>query len=87
MDALPEGLSTFRFHDLRHTAVSRMITAGQPLPIIATVVGWCLSTVVDMAERYGHFEQDALRRAVQAIAAPPSEVPCEPPLHPTASSS
>jgi integrase len=75
-DKLPEALSTFRFHDLRHTAVSRMIEAGQPLPIIAKVVGWRLSTVVEMAERYGHFEQDALRRAVEAIAAP-STVPGE----------
>ncbi|HMD21640.1 MAG TPA: hypothetical protein VKH40_15030, partial [Alloacidobacterium sp.] len=46
-------------------------------PIIAKVVGWRLSTVVDMAERYGHFEEDALRRAVEAIGAPVS-VPAAP---------
>ena len=28
-----------RFHDLRHTAVSRMIAARVPLPIIAKIVG------------------------------------------------
>jgi integrase len=39
LEKLPEGLTRFRFHDLRHTAVSRMIAAGQPLPIIAKVVG------------------------------------------------
>jgi integrase len=69
-DGLPTGASEFRFHDLRHTAVSRMIEAGQPLPIIAKVVGWKLSTVVEMAERYGHFEEDAMRRAVESIGAP-----------------
>lgn len=76
LSELPEALSAFRFHDLRHTAVSRMITAGQPLPIIAKVVGWKLSTVIEMAERYGHFEEDALRRAVETIGTPaPYETP------------
>jgi len=39
---------------------------------IAKVVGWRLSTVIEMAERYGHFEESALRRAVEAIAAAPT---------------
>jgi hypothetical protein len=47
-----------------------MIMAGQPLPVIAKVVGWRLSTVVDMAERYGHFDDGALRRAVESIGTP-----------------
>lgn len=78
-ETLPAGANSFRFHDLRHTSVSRMIVGGVPLPVIAKVVGWRLSTVVDMAERYGHFEEDALRRAVESIGmgtpaspAPPS---------------
>jgi len=45
--------------------------SGQPLPIVAKVVGWRLSTVVEMAERYGHFEEDALRRAIESIRTPP----------------
>ncbi|HEY3706045.1 MAG TPA: integrase [Terracidiphilus sp.] len=73
LEQLPAGLVSFRFHDLRHTAVSRMIAAGQPLPIIAKVVGWRLSTVIEMAERYGHFEESAMRRAVEAIAAVPHD--------------
>jgi integrase len=77
-DKLPDGAAGFRFHDLRHTAVSRMIAAGRPLPIIAKVVGWRLSTVVEMAERYGHFQEDDMRRAVEAISAP-SPIPCESP--------
>ena len=40
VDELPAGLMGVRFHDLRHTAVSRMIAARIPLPIIAKIVGW-----------------------------------------------
>jgi hypothetical protein len=54
-----------------------MIASGQPLTIIAKVVGWRLSTVIEMAVRYGHFEVSALRRAVEAIAAAPM-APYEP---------
>ena len=28
-----------RFHDLRHTAVTRMLEAGTPLPTVAAIVG------------------------------------------------
>lgn len=54
-----------------------MLAAGQPLPVIAKVVGWRLSTVIEMAEWYGHFGESALRRAVEAIAAVPT-VPNDP---------
>ena len=54
-DTLPLGLTGIRFHDLRHTAVSRMIAAGIPLPIIAKIVGWSGGTMAKMAARYGHF--------------------------------
>jgi len=58
---LPVGLFGVRFHDLRHSAVSRMISAGVPLPIIAKIVGW--SDVAKMAARYGHFGIEELRTA------------------------
>jgi len=48
---LPVGLIGVRFHDLRHTAVSRMIAARVPLPIIAKIVGWTASTMAKMAAR------------------------------------
>jgi integrase len=57
-----------RFHDLRHTAVSRMIDAGVPLPKIAKIVGWAPATMVRMAARYGHFNLDSLRDAVASIS-------------------
>jgi integrase len=66
---LPPGLVAVRFHDLRHSAVSRMIEAGIPLPKIAKIVGWAPSTMVKMAARYGHFSLDTLRDAVESIAA------------------
>ena len=67
VEELPAGLVTARFHDLRHTAVSRMIAAGIPLPMVAKIVGWSPSTMAKMAARYGHFGLDELRSAVEAI--------------------
>lgn len=70
MDELPAGLVAVRFHDLRHTAVSRMIAARVPLPIIAKIVGWSAGTMAKMAARYGHFGMEELRGAVEAISTP-----------------
>jgi integrase len=67
---LPVGLTSVRFHDLRHTAVSRMIAAGIPLPMIAKIVGWSAGTMAKMAARYGHFGIEELRGAVEAISTP-----------------
>jgi integrase len=63
-----------RFHDLRHTAVTRMINAGIPIPIIAQLVGWSTSTMIAMASRYGHHSQEALRTAVESISGAGSPV-------------
>lgn len=70
---LPAALVAVRFHDLRHTAVSRMIAARIPLPIIAKIVGWSAGTMAKMAARYGHFGMDELRGAVEAISSPKIE--------------
>ncbi len=64
---------TCRFHDLRHTAVSRMLEAGVALAKVAKIVGWAPSTMVQMAARYGHFTLDELRGAVEAISQGPVE--------------
>jgi hypothetical protein len=45
-----------------------MIQAKIPIPIIAQLVGWSPTTMWEMAERYGHFSQDELRKAVEAIS-------------------
>jgi integrase len=57
-----------RFHDCRHTAVSRMLDAGTPLPKVAKIVGWSPATMVRMAARYGHFALEELRGAVESIS-------------------
>ena len=50
-----------RFHDLRHTAASRMLDSGIPLMKVAAIMGWSPATAINMAKRYGHFTLDSLR--------------------------
>ncbi|MFY9680360.1 MAG: tyrosine-type recombinase/integrase, partial [Candidatus Sulfotelmatobacter sp.] len=72
----PEGMESketipalvCRFHDLRHTAVSRMLNAGIPIAKVAKIVGWSSATMVRMAARYGHFSLNELRGAVESIS-------------------
>ncbi len=56
-----------RFHDLRHTGCTRMLEAGVPFSVVATIMGWSPSTTVRMARRYGHIGQIAQRQAVNAL--------------------
>jgi len=65
---LPAGLIAVRFHDMRHTAVSLLISARVPLPIIAKIVGWSTSTTAKMVSRYGHFGTEELCGAVDSIS-------------------
>ena len=58
-----------RWHDLRHTAVTRLLESGQTLPMVASIMGWSPSTTVRMAQRYGHISTDARRAAMEAMAA------------------
>jgi integrase len=58
-----------RFHDLRHTGCTRMLEAGIPFSVVATVMGWSPSTTVRMSRRYGHIGQSSQRQAVNALDA------------------
>jgi integrase len=58
-----------RFHDLRHTAITRMRNRGVPLEKIAKIVGWSTSQMVRMAAIYGHYTLDDLREAVEGGSA------------------
>ena len=58
---------TARFHDLRHTAVSRLLERGVPLSVVASIMGWSASTMTEMAKRYAHFTLDAQRKAVETL--------------------
>ena len=57
-----------RFHDLRHTGCTRMLEAGVPFSVVASIMGWSASTTVRMAKRYGHIGQAAQRQAVAALS-------------------
>lgn len=56
-----------RFHDLRHSAVTRLLEAGVSFPIVASLLGWSPSTTTKMAKRYGHIGSIAHREAVAAL--------------------
>jgi integrase len=56
-----------RFHDLRHTGCTRMLEAGVPFSVVATIMGWSPSTTVRMSRRYGHIGQSSQRQAVNTL--------------------
>jgi integrase len=56
-----------RFHDLRHTAVTRLLEAGIPYPVVASIMGWSAATAIRMAKRYGHIGNQTLRAAVDVL--------------------
>lgn len=56
-----------RFHDLRHTAVTRLLEAGVPYPVVASMMGWSAATAIRMAKRYGHIGSQALRDAADVL--------------------
>jgi integrase len=61
-----------RFHDLRHSAVTRLLDAGVPYPVVASIVGWSASTAIRMSKRYGHIGHQALRDAMETLDGPGS---------------
>lgn len=60
------GLGHARLHDLRHSAASEMVNAGQDLYTVGAVLGH--KSAVSTA-RYAHLQQDRLRAAVAKIGA------------------
>ena len=56
-----------RFHDLRHTACTRMLEAGVPLSVVGELLGWSAAMTFAMAKRYGHIGQSARVQAVKAL--------------------
>lgn len=62
---------TIRFHDLRHTCVTRMLEGGVPLSVVASILGWSPATTARMAKRYGHIGHVAQRQAVAVLDAKP----------------
>jgi integrase len=62
------GLTGLRFHDLRHTAATKLLEEGVPVAIVAHILGWSASTAVRMAKRYGHIRPEVQRQALDAVA-------------------
>jgi integrase len=58
---------TVRFHDLRHTCVTRMLEGAVPLSVVASILGWSPATTARMAKRYGHIGQPAMRHAMAVL--------------------
>ena len=60
-----------RFHDLRHTACTRLLERGASLSVVASIMGWSASTTANMAKRYGHIGSDVQRAALDALVQAP----------------
>ena len=58
-------LKDFRFHDLRHTAATRMAARGADAFTLCSIFGW---SDIRMALRYTHAMTAAKREAVENLA-------------------
>lgn len=56
-----------RFHDLRHTAVTRMLEAGRTLEQIRPIMGWSAQTMFEMSIIYEEWSLDAKRKTMSAL--------------------
>lgn len=57
-------IEDMRIHDLKHTAITRMVEAGIPLIDISKMVGTSIKLIV---ERYSH-QKESLKKAVDILA-------------------
>jgi excisionase family DNA binding protein len=58
------GIRGVRFHDLRHTAASRMVEAGVDLVTVSKILG---HSTIQMNMRYAHPIPENMRRAVETL--------------------
>ena len=56
-----------RFHDLRHTTVTRLLDAGCTLEQIAPIFGWSATTMAEMMLRYQHRHLERRRQTMSAL--------------------
>ncbi len=59
------GVKDFRWHDLRHTAASRMVANGADISAVQEVLNHSSITVT---RRYVHHDQDAKRKALESLS-------------------
>jgi integrase len=60
------GLSELRFHDLRHSAATRMVQMNVPLPLVGRILG---HTQANTTMRYVNANVETARVAAEALAA------------------
>jgi integrase len=60
------SLVTFRFHDLRHCAITQLAENGASDPTIMAIAGHVSRR---MLERYSHVRMEAKRKALEVLAA------------------
>lgn len=56
-----------RFHDIRHTCVTRLLEKGAAIATVAAVMGWSPGTAMKMAKRYAHIGKSAQRDALALL--------------------
>ncbi len=59
------GIKDFRWHDLRHTAASRLVQSGVDLSIVQEVLG---HSKIETTQRYAHFKPDAVAQALEKLS-------------------
>jgi integrase len=56
-----------RWHDMRHTTVTRLLERGVSFAVVAAILGWSAATSVRMAKRYGHIGASPQRDAMKLL--------------------
>ena len=64
-----------RFHDLRHTACTRLLERGASLSVVASIMGWSASTTAKMAKRRAHRVRSPTRRP-RRLGSGSTAIPC-----------
>lgn len=62
--AAPRGLPDLRFHDLRHTVVTRLLEAGEPDHVVESITGHLSRR---MLEHYSHIRLAAKKQALDRL--------------------
>lgn len=64
VSGIPLGV---RFHDLRHTAISRLVMNGVDLVAVGRMAGWTDKSAPTMVRRYTHHTPDYLHKAAATL--------------------
>jgi integrase len=64
-----------RFHDIRHTVITRMLEGGVPFAVVSSLMGWSPSNAMLMLKKYGHIGQKAFTDAVALVNGPDKKAP------------